>query len=155
MRLLSPANKTSELLANEKRELQRLAGLMIPAHVGYGVPGADDASIFDAIVTSAESRIQEVRHALAHLETLTEVPLCELNGQRQLEVVRLFGERAPASAAALVSLVAACYYRDERVMRALGMEVRAPFPKGFPVEKGDWSLLEPVRAGPRRYRAVD
>jgi hypothetical protein len=31
-------------------------------------------------------------------------------------------------------------------MRSLGMEVRAPFPKGFEVEQGDWLLLDPVRA---------
>ena len=31
-------------------------------------------------------------------------------------------------------------------MRSLEMEARAPFPKGFEVEAGDWSLLDPVRA---------
>ncbi|MGH7054344.1 MAG: hypothetical protein ACREFK_16060 [Stellaceae bacterium] len=31
-------------------------------------------------------------------------------------------------------------------MRSLGMEPRPPYPKGFEVESGDWSLLDPVRA---------
>lgn len=39
-------------------------------------------------------------------------------------------------------------------MRSLGMEVRAPFPKGFDVEPGDWSLLDPVRARAPFYRPV-
>jgi hypothetical protein len=39
-----------------------------------------------------------------------------------------------------------CYYRDDRVMLSLGLEPRAPFPKGHVLEGGDWSLLDPVRA---------
>jgi len=49
-------------------------------------------------------------------------------------------------------VVAQCYYRDDRVMQSLGMELRPPFPKGFEVEQGDWSLLDPVRARPAFYR---
>jgi hypothetical protein len=37
-------------------------------------------------------------------------------------------------------------------MRSLGMEPRPPYPKGFAVEQGDWSLLDPVRARPTLYR---
>jgi hypothetical protein len=32
--------------------------------------------------------------------------------------------------------------------------VRAPFPKGFELEAGDLSLLDPVRARPKVYRDV-
>ena len=48
--------------------------------------------------------------------------------------------------ALLVTLCVQCYYRDDRVMRSLGMEARAPFPKGFEVPAGDYGLLDPVRA---------
>ncbi len=48
--------------------------------------------------------------------------------------------------------VARCSYRDERVMRSLGMEPQPPFPKGFDLPQGDWSLLDPVRARGRIYR---
>ena len=40
-------------------------------------------------------------------------------------------------------------------MRSLGMEPRPAFPKGFEVERGDWSLLDPVRARPKLYRDTD
>ena len=46
----------------------------------------------------------------------------------------------------LTRIILQCYYRDDRVVRSLGMEPRPPFPKGFEVEQGDWSLLDPVRA---------
>ena len=54
----------------------------------------------------------------------------------------------------LTRIVLQCYYRDDRVMRSLDMEVRPPFPKGFEVEQGDWSLLDPVRARPKLFRDV-
>jgi len=37
-------------------------------------------------------------------------------------------------------------------MRAIGMELRPPFPRGFEVAQGDWSLLDPVRARGRIWR---
>lgn len=40
------------------------------------------------------------------------------------------------------------------VLRSLDMEPRPPFPKGFAVEQGDWSLLEPVKRRGRLYREV-
>jgi hypothetical protein len=47
--------------------------------------------------------------------------------------------------AALGRVVLQCYYRDDRVLEALGLEARAPYPKGHVVEQGDWSLLDRVR----------
>ena len=49
-------------------------------------------------------------------------------------------------------VVARCYYRDDRVLTAIGVEPRPPFPKGYEVPQGDWSLLDPVRARGPIYR---
>jgi hypothetical protein len=46
------------------------------------------------------------------------------------------------------------YYHDPRVLEALGMEPRPPYPKGYELETGDLSLLDAVRARPRLYRNV-
>jgi hypothetical protein len=54
----------------------------------------------------------------------------------------------------LERIILQCYYRDDRVMRSLGLEVRPPYPKGFEVEQGDWSLLDPVRARRKLYREI-
>jgi len=37
-------------------------------------------------------------------------------------------------------------------MRSLDMETRPPFPKGFDLDQGDMSLLDPVRDRPVFYR---
>ena len=63
-------------------------------------------------------------------------------------------DESPGLALLLVNVVVRCYYRDDRVMRSLNMELRPPFPKGFELEQGDWSLLDPVRARGRAYREV-
>ncbi len=44
------------------------------------------------------------------------------------------------------------YYRDDRVLLAIGHEARAPFPKGYEVEQGDWSLLDPVKRRAKLWR---
>ena len=45
------------------------------------------------------------------------------------------------------------YYRDTRVLGALGFAARAPHPEGYPVEPSDLAtLLEPVRRRGRLYR---
>ena len=54
----------------------------------------------------------------------------------------------------LTRIILQCYYRDDRVMRSLDLEARPPFPKGFEVEQGDWSLLDQVRARPKLWREV-
>jgi hypothetical protein len=49
---------------------------------------------------------------------------------------RFFGE--------LANLLMLCYYQHERVLPAIGMEARAPFPLGYAPIDGDLGLLEPV-----------
>ncbi len=58
-------------------------------------------------------------------------------------------------AATLTRVVLQCYYRDERVVRSLGLEPRPPFPKGHALEQGDWSLLDPVKARPTMWRQTN
>ena len=56
---------------------------------------------------------------------------------------------------ALGRAVLQCYYRDERVIRSLGLEPGPPFPKGHTVQQGDWSLLDAVRNRPPMWRDVE
>ena len=61
------------------------------------------------------------------------------------------GSRAER-AGALGRAVLGAYYRNDRVLLALGHEARAPFPKGYTLEQGDWSLLDAVRQRPAFWR---
>lgn len=134
------------------RALRALAALIIPASAEFGVPGADDDAIFaDLLATSAPNE-GELVDGLRALRALAGGDLDALDAVRRLAVAEQFRRTHPAYAAQIESLVVRCYYRDDRVMRAIGMEPRPPFPKGFDVEPGDLSLLAPVIARGRLWR---
>ncbi|CAN5678249.1 hypothetical protein BH11PSE3_BH11PSE3_26590 [soil metagenome] len=138
----------------EIRDLRILAGTMIPASANYGVPGADDALIFDDILRSLDRDFDDARAALAHLATLSGGSYAALAPDRRAEVAATFKREGGAPLFALNRVVLLCYYRDDRVMRSLGQEPRSPFPKGHIVEQGDWSLLDPVKARSPIWRKV-
>ncbi len=79
-------------------------------------------------------------------------PLAELDSAKRDAVAKQFRAGGGMPAATLVRVVLQCYYRDDRVLRSLGHELRAPFPKGYTLEQGDWSLLDPVKARPPSLR---
>jgi hypothetical protein len=139
----------------ELGDFRRLAGIMIPASARYGVPGADDEAIFADIVRSLERDHDDVRKALAMLREMSGGDFAHLDpAKARATAMELLGRRG-APIAALGRAVMQCYYRDDRVMIALGLEPRAPFPKGHAIEQGDWSLLDAVRGRPRMWRDVD
>jgi hypothetical protein len=137
---------THETLTDaELRDLRALAGIMIPASGTYGVPGADDDLIFDEIVKNLERDTADTRTALRQLAELSGGSFALLAPDRRAEVAARFKQEGGAPLFSLNRVVLLCYYRDDRVMRSLGQEPRAPFPKGHVVEQGDWSLLDPVK----------
>jgi hypothetical protein len=130
----------------ERDDLCCLAGMIIPASTKYDVPGADDPTIFADIVASIGRDLGSVRTALGALRACAGGPAARLDPSRHPDVAaRLRADGGP-SVGVVTRIVILCYYRDERVMLSLGLEPRAPFPKGHEVEQGDWSLLDPVRA---------
>ena len=138
--------------AQQRRSLRCLLGHMIPASREYGVPGADDEAIFADVLTTARTQASHVQHALQALDALADGSFADLDAARQLAVAETFRAQQPALAGLLAAITVQCYYRDDRVMRSLDMEPRPPHPRGFEVEPGDWSLLDPVRLRPKLYR---
>ena len=129
------------------RTLHCLAGMMIPASAEYGVPSAADDAIFADILRSFGRDEPHVLAVLRELEGFADLS----PAQREAKAAQL-RERGGDALLGLSRVILQCYYRDDRVMRALDMEARPPFPKGHEVEQGDWSLLDPVRARPKLYR---
>ncbi len=136
----------------ERLALRRVVGDMIPASREFGVPAADDDAIFADLLQTVAPAIGHVRAALARLDELAGGTYATLDVDARKLAAAQFREDSPALALLLATLTSRCYYRDDRVMRSLGMEVRPPFPKGFQVEPGDWSLLDAVRSRPKIYR---
>ncbi|MGY4407558.1 hypothetical protein [Bradyrhizobium sp. USDA 3315] len=135
-----------ELTAAQRADLRTVAAMIVPASDEYKVPGADDAAIQADMLATLGRDTALVAQALDHLAKLAGKPLAELDDAGRDAVAREFRSHGGAAAATLVRVVLQCYYRDDRVLRSLGLELRAPFPKGHVLPEGDWSLLDPVRA---------
>ncbi len=126
--------------------------MMIPASAEYGVPSAGDDAIFADILRSFGRDADYVVAVLQTLDTLSGGLFADLDPQRRNVVAARLRETDGPALMHLTRIILQCYYRDDRVMRSLDMEIRPPFPKGFELEQGDWSLLDPVRARPKLYR---
>ena len=146
---MSAAN---ELTSAQRDDLRTVAAMIIPASDEYKVPGADDPAIQADMLATLGRDTALVRQALDHLARLAGQPLSELEPAKRETMANEFRATGGAAAATLVRVVLQCYYRDERVLRSLGLELRAPFPKGYTLNEGDWALLDPVRARPAQLR---
>ncbi len=134
----------SDLLASdaafnvdEQVLLREILDAMIPAHGER--PSAADDLIFADFLRTAAPMAEQLRQVL--------------HRAREDGIDALPGMRTDA-VRTLVNCAVQCYYRDDRVLTAVGAEPRAPHPDGFEVEAGDWSLLDPVRARGTIYREV-
>src|SRR4051812_43215417 len=119
-----------ELTATERRDLRRLAGFMGAARGEDGVPGAGDEVNFADIVRSLGRDTNHVRKALAMLREMTDGEFADLDEARAEATAMLLLAREEPVLTALGRAVLQCYYRDDRVVGALGHEPRAPFPQG-------------------------
>lgn len=145
-------SEPTTLTQRQRDDLRTVAGMIIPASTEYKVPGADDAAVQADILKTLGRDTAPVVAALDHLARLAGKPLADLDSARRDKVAREFRATGGAAAATLIRVVLQCYYRDDRVLRSLGLELRAPFPQGYVLEQGDWSLLDPVKARPSTLR---
>jgi len=126
--------------------LDALAQLIIPPSADGKRPGGGEIGFVDHV-----QQMGDTTWLLAGLDGLEAaaqeqhgLPFAELDAAQRLAIVepqkrkqfRFYGE--------LANQLMLCYYQHERVLPAIGMEARAPFPLGYYPIDGDLSLLEPV-----------
>jgi len=133
-------------------DLRAIAGVIIPVSAEFDVPGADDPAIHADMVATLGRDAGLVREALDELARLAGRPLAGLDPARRAAVAMELRATGGAAVATLTRVVLQCYYRDDRVVRSLGLEPRPPYPKGHVLEEGDWSLLDPVRVRSPMWR---
>ncbi|HEY1799090.1 MAG TPA: hypothetical protein VGG57_23450 [Stellaceae bacterium] len=145
----------ADLTPSQRNDLRAIAGVIVPASREFGVPGADDPAIQADILATLGRDAALVRDALDALDALARLaggPFGKLDPDRREVVALQLRAEGGAAVATLSRVVLQCYYRDDRVVRSLGLEARAPYPKGHELEQGDWSLLDPVRTRPAFWR---
>jgi DNA-binding phage protein len=136
----------------QRDDLRTIAALMIPESREHNVPGADDAAIQADILATMGRDTAGVCAALNHVARLAGRPLAQLDDTARDTVASEFRATGGPALATLSRVILQCYYRDDRVLRSLNLELRPPFPRGYDMEQGDWSLLDPVKARPASWR---
>ena len=133
--------------------LRDLAGRMIPSWRDF--PSAADARIFADVLSMLAQHPRLVAQGLSVLsQMVNDRPLAELKDSELTAMVGELREEVGAFVNLFESSVAACYYRDDRVLLALALPQRAPFPEGNEVVATDWSLLDPVRRRPPFFKQI-
>jgi len=140
------------LTEDEISALREIAGAMIPADPALGMPGADDPAILADIVRSVGRDLPLVREAVAAIGRKSGGSFAGMDQDAREALLNGYHADGGAPAATLGRVILGAYYRDDRVLIAIGHEARAPFPKGYEVEQGDWSLLDPVKRRAKFWR---
>ena len=148
---MSPPPSLSD---DDARDLRLIARLMVPPDGRSGLPGADDDVIFADIMASLGLDQDAVRVTLADIRRHgMSAPLADLDTPEAGALVDAWRKENHAAAMLLTRAIVQCYYRDDRVLRSLGVEPRPPFPLGHTLEEIDtWTLLDDVRARGRIWR---
>ena len=133
------------LSATEIRDLGNIAGAMIPESTALGMPGADDPAILADLVRSLGRDLPVVREAVAAIAAKSGGAFAGRDRDSREALINDYYTSGGSPALALGRVILGAYYRDDRVLLALGLEARPPFPKGYVLEQGDWSLLDAVR----------
>jgi hypothetical protein len=137
---------------DERAALSSVLDEIIPRSADGRLPGAGEAGLV-ATIEEAQRKSPELRSAIdAGLSALGELlairgaeDLAAITEPERLEVMNELATRAPTFVPGLVFHTYVAYYQHDGVVLALGLEPRPPHPKGFELEEGDLSLLDPVR----------
>ena len=155
-----PENATittdNPLTSEEQEVLHLVLDQIIPADPERNKPSAADVEILHYIRDEHAAYLPTLKGELETLATtalqLKARSFTSLTRDEQVEIVNSVRDDNPSFMSRLAICTAERYYQDDRVLNAIGMEARPPFPKGYEVERGDLTLLDPVRDRGSIYR---
>ena len=137
------------------RTLAALLDTMIPENEELCAPSAGTDEVLNDVVGSmAGETTAVVLGLLKQLDEQTSAMFAELPSDERTKTFEALQRTEPRGVRALGGLLLQCYYRNDQVLASLGMEARPPFPRGYDVEQGDWSLLDAVKTRGKIYREV-
>lgn len=142
----------------EERALAGVLDEIIPPSPDGSLPGAGQLDLCGWVA----ERAGELRPVIAQgLRALDErarergaADFASLPATERTEVLNAFAATDPGFLPGLIFHTYIGYYQDGRVLEALGMEPRPPYPEGYELEPGDLGLLDAVRRRPQLYRKV-
>ena len=138
--------------------LNVLMDLLIPASPDRRMPAASDLALFANVADMPSKDRLLIEAGLAELDArsvrrhqLSYARLQQADARALVEELRSEGS---AFIQAFMTQTVGRYLAHDVVMPLIGLEPRAPWPKGNQVAQGDWSLLDVVKQRPKIYRPV-
>lgn len=136
---------------HEQKLMRYLAGAAIPADTTRGLPAADDEVIFGRLLSKATSRAAHLSPLMASVDIAPGADDKALQAWSE-ELVSRWTPQDAGLLTRLLPLLLQAYYEDSRVQQVYQRRPGPPFPQGYDVIQGDWSLLDGVRDRPTLYR---
>ncbi len=144
-----PITSDSPLNAVQRAIFDVVLDQLIPEDPTRKKPSAADVGVFEYILERYPESFEEIGRQLTELDAQAssshQTRYTELNRELQDETLNQLHEQDRRFLLILALPAVECYYLDNRVMAAIGLPARAPYPEGFTVHRGDLSLLDPVR----------
>ncbi|MDD9889185.1 MAG: hypothetical protein OXU66_00655 [Gammaproteobacteria bacterium] len=144
--------------AEELSLLKRIASALIPASEEGGLPAADDEVIFQCVLENPAEQLIQLQSLLFELikqeggaavvtawdRTHFDNWIADYEKQWPKQVHSFFK--------VYIAMLLRAYYQDARVLIAYDRRPGPPFPEGYVVIEGDWSLLDAVKNRKPFYR---
>lgn len=144
------------LTAAQRETLRILLDMIVPASADGRLPGAAEIDVVLRHVVQAEGTLAALREQLDALQREAMARFgtgfAALDNARRISLTEDMRARDPVLLDQLALEAVTWYYQEDRVLEGLGLEARPPYPKGYQVEQGDLSLLQPVIARGKIYR---
>jgi Gluconate 2-dehydrogenase subunit 3 len=148
------------LSPGQERLLASLLDVILPASPDGRLPGAAALDLAAHVVRTVQQTAMLrplVEYGLSTIEELarTRSPagFTALSASERTALLEEFARTDQFFLPAFLYLAYSGYYGHPTVVAALGLEPRAPHPKGHRMEEDDLSLLDPVRRRGPRHRA--
>lgn len=153
---MSESKQIDQLTADQQQTLQCVLDMIIPEDRRRGKPSAAEIDVFSFIQLHEPGYVdtlkQELDEVIAESLKVHGGTFQSLANTQQLQLVDTLRRASSGLFRQLAVWTATAYYQDDRVMEAIGLPARPPFPLGYEVESGDIGLLDPVKARGRIYR---
>ena len=152
------AGSDAGLTSAQLETLSVLLNMIVPRTPDGRMPGAGELAALSSHIAAARTALPALRAQLDELDREATaqcgVAFAAVDEVRRVSLLDQMRTRDPMGLHQLAVEIVTCYYQQDRVLEGLGMEARPPYPKGYQVEPGDLSLLNPVIARGKIYRDI-
>jgi hypothetical protein len=143
---------------DQERGLAAILDTLIPPSSDGHLPGAGELGLARVLAQRAPVLAPLVVQALAILDGLAAergaADFAGLDARERPALLQAWSSEHPLLLPALIFHGYAAYYGEQRVVEALGLEHRPPFPQGYPMEPTDPARLDAMRRRKPMYRSV-